>query len=86
MSNIHHLSIFFSSFTRVVTVRIGAKSGVKVHLQKCPGTLDDLRKSQILDPEKWLHLGGAFEEIPLEKIEGRTFCSKIETLMACVTS
>ena len=67
-------------------MRIGATSGIKVHLQKCPASADELTDSGILDAEKWLHLGGKFEEIPLDKIEGRTFCGKMETLMACVTN
>lgn len=70
-------------FFRVMCARVAAQSGVKVYLQKCPADTEDTSKSDLVSNDKWQNLPGKFHEMPLDKFEGKTLCSKIEAMMAC---
>ena len=75
----------FIVFFRVLSIRSGPISGLKVSLQTLPRPAEDNNKngSSVTRDPKWLNVGGAFKEVKLEKIDGKTIMNKIESLMAC---
>ena len=70
---------------RVMSIRSGAVSGLRVSVQRCPDEKDNARNSDVVQDEKWLNLGGPFREIHLGKMEGKNFANKIELLMASLS-
>ena len=68
-----------------MSIRSGAVSGLRVSVQRCPDEKDNVHYSDIVQDEKWLNLGGPFQEIHLSKMEGKNFANKIELLMASLS-
>ena len=77
-------SIFF--LCRVLSVRSGPESGLKVFLQRCPAPETTVKYNGVVTDPKWLNLGGAFEELKLERMEGRNFANRMEIFMACTAA
>ncbi len=73
------------SVYRVLSVRSGPVSGVRVFLQKCPREATQDSGGLPLDP-KWSLLGGPFQEVHLDRMEGRNFINKMELLMASLNT
>ena len=66
---------------RVLAVRCGPQAAQpQVFLASYPH--NDLEKSKILNDDRWEQVSSTYEEVRLEKIEGRNFLSKMEILMA----
>ena len=65
---------------RVLSIRSGAVSGLKVTLQKS-GENGNL--PHIIDSH-WSELGGKFKPVCLERIEGKNFANKMELLMSAL--
>lgn len=70
---------------RVLSIRSGPMSGMKVSVQKCqPPAEGYVSASSVVRDPKWSLLGGPFQEVHLDHMEGRNSCHKIELLMACL--
>ncbi len=73
---------------RVISVRSGAVSGVRVSVQKCPdpdaapAQTNGAAAADSIQDDKWRLLGGAFREVHLDKMGGKNFANKLELLMA----
>lgn len=77
------LIIFFIG-DRVIAVRCEPQAGVQVSIAHSPRT--DFFPSRLVSERKWEHLGGAFRDLRLDKMEGKNFLHKMELLMASLTS
>ena len=90
--NVYNSYLFFLYYSRVLSFRSGATSGVTVSLQECaraagaPGSanITDCDDEPVTNP-KWQKLGGDFQPINLQSIEGRNLPNKLEMLMAALT-
>lgn len=69
---------------RVIAVRCEPQAVVQVSVAHSPRT--DFFPSRLVSERKWEHLGGAFRDLRLEKMEGKNFLHKMELLMASLTS
>lgn len=71
-------------FCRVLAVRCGPQGAhPQVYLSSYPRS--ESEKSQILNEARWQQLNAPFEQVRLEKIEGRNFLNRMELLMTCLT-
>lgn len=67
---------------KALAIKSGPSTGTKVFIQSCPKE----NKSRIVTKdEKWSFVGCEFQEVDMNKFEGRNFPSKLETLMAVLT-
>jgi mediator of RNA polymerase II transcription subunit 17 len=71
----------FPSCCRVLSIRSGPVSGLKVMVQKLG---EPVNLPNIVDKNYSL-LGGKFHPVSLDRIEGKTFVNKLELLMACLS-
>ena len=72
------------SVHRVLSIKSGPASGIRVCLQK-PRGADSLEyPGSVVTAQKWVNAGGPFHEVHLDKMEGKNFVNKIELLMACL--
>ncbi len=55
----------------------------QVYLSSYPRS--DFESSRILKDVRWEQLNASYEQVRLEKMEGRNFLSRIELLMASLT-
>ncbi|CAB3223936.1 unnamed protein product [Arctia plantaginis] len=69
---------------RMIAIRCEPSVGIQVFIAQSPRK--DFFASELVQDKKWEHLGGAFKEIKLEKMEGKNFLNKMELLMACLSS
>lgn len=69
---------------RMIAIRCEPSVGIQVFIAQSPRK--DFFTSELVQDKKWEHLGGAFKEIKLEKMEGKNFLNKMELLMACLSS
>ncbi|PZC85079.1 hypothetical protein B5X24_HaOG202843 [Helicoverpa armigera] len=69
---------------RMLAIRCEPSVGIQVFIAQSPRK--DFFTSELVQDKKWEHLGGAFKEIKLEKMEGKNFLNKMELLMACLSS
>ena len=69
---------------KVLAVRAGPNSGLSVSVASCPR--NDFYPSGIVNERRWEHLGGSWQEVKLDRMEGRNFLTKIELLMAALTA
>ncbi|XP_035434262.2 mediator of RNA polymerase II transcription subunit 17 [Spodoptera frugiperda] len=69
---------------RMLAIRCEPSVGIQVYIAQSPRK--DFFTSELVQDKKWEHLGGAFKEIKLEKMEGKNFLNKMELLMACLSS
>lgn len=69
---------------RVLSIRSGPVSGLRVFVQTCPRLPEENGSTTIVKDKKWAQLGGPFREVHLEKMEGRNFINKVELLMGCL--
>ena len=84
LKNLKNENIFFSS-CRVLAVRCGPQAAhPQVFLATYPRA--DAEKNHILKDGRWEQLNAPFEEVRLEKMEGRNFLNRMELLMAALTS
>ncbi|RWS29273.1 mediator of RNA polymerase II transcription subunit 17-like isoform X1 [Leptotrombidium deliense] len=70
---------------RMIAVRHGPQSGAQVSVSLSPHD-QDFYPSTLVRDRKWQNVNGRFKEVMWEKIEGKNLVSKIEYLMACLTS
>lgn len=70
---------------RVIAVQHGPESGAHVSVSSSPEEQVFFPSTLVKDP-KWQNVSGSFKEVALEKIEGRNLISKMEYLMASLTS
>ena len=69
-----------------MTVRCGPQAAhPQVFLASYPRT-GDVPNSRILKDARWQELNAPFEEVRLEKMEGRNFLSRMELLMASLSA
>lgn len=69
---------------RVLSVRCGPQGAQpQVFLSTFPRP--EIEKNKILKDSRWEQLNASYEEVRLEKIEGRNFLSRMELLMASLT-
>lgn len=69
---------------RVIAVRCEPQTGVQVSIAYSPRS--DFFPSRLVSERKWEHLGGAFRDLRLDKMEGKNFLHKMELLMASLAS
>lgn len=69
---------------RIIAVRCEPQTGVQVSVAHSPRS--DFFPSRLVSERKWEHLGGAFRDLRLDKMEGKNFLHKMELLMASLTS
>ena len=69
---------------RVLSIKSGPASGIRVCLQKPRGVESLDYPGSIITNPKWALIGGPFNEVHLDKMEGKNFVNKIELLMACL--
>ena len=77
--NVIQFDIFYLS--RVLSIRSGPMSGLKVSVQKCSSN----KIPSPLTDSKWADLGGHFEPVHMDRIEGKNVVNKMELLMACLS-
>lgn len=71
-------------FDRILSVRCGPQAAQpQVYLSTYPR--HDVEKNKLLKDARWEQLNACYEEVRLEKIEGRNFLSRMELLMASLT-
>ena len=69
---------------RVLSIRCGPQGAQpQVYLSSYPRS--DIEKNKVLKDVRWEQLNATYEEVRLEKIEGRNFLSRMELLMASLT-
>ncbi|XP_046442913.1 mediator of RNA polymerase II transcription subunit 17-like [Daphnia pulex] len=72
------------SGNRVLSVRCGPQAAQpQVYLSTYPRP--DIEKNKVLKDVRWEQLNASYEEVRLEKLEGRNFLSRMELLMASLT-
>ncbi|KAK8777259.1 hypothetical protein V5799_029394 [Amblyomma americanum] len=69
----------------MISVRCGPQSGAEVSVS-CSPQQQDFYPSTLVRDRKWHNLSGAFREVCLERMQGRSFLSKMEHLMAALTT
>lgn len=75
--------IYYVSISRVLSVKSGPSRGMKVCVKSLQKEgLPSL--SAVTDP-KWKVVGGDFQDIDLDKIDGRNVAAKLELLMATLS-
>ncbi|XP_048259239.1 mediator of RNA polymerase II transcription subunit 17-like isoform X1 [Haliotis rufescens] len=79
-------SIMFASpkGDRVLALKSGPSSGLTLSMKNLD-PCEYNKSSPVTDP-KWFNLGGQFKAINLDRLEGRNFASKMDMLMAKLTS
>ncbi|EEC10823.1 hypothetical protein IscW_ISCW007804 [Ixodes scapularis] len=70
---------------RVISVRCGPQSGIEVSVSSSPQQ-QDFYPSTLVRDRKWHNLSGSFREVCLARMQGRSFLSKMEHLMAALTT
>ncbi|XP_075721922.1 mediator complex subunit 17 isoform X5 [Rhipicephalus microplus] len=80
-------SILMASPTgdKMISVRCGPQSGAEVCVS-CSPQQQDFYPSTLVRDRKWHNLSGAFREVCLARMQGRSFLSKMEHLMAALTT
>lgn len=80
-------SILMASPTgdKVISVRCGPQSGTQVSVSSSQQQ-QDFYPSTLVRDRKWHNLSGGFREVCLERMQGRSFLSKMEHLMAALTT
>ncbi|CAN8000590.1 unnamed protein product [Ixodes hexagonus] len=80
-------SILMASPTgdKVIAVRCGPQSGIEVSVSSSPQQ-QDFYPSTLVRDRKWHNLSGSFREVCLARMQGRSFLSKMEHLMAALTT
>lgn len=77
-----YINIFYNG--RVLSVRCGPQAAQpQVYLSTFPRP--DIEKNKVMKDVRWEQLNASYEEVRLEKIEGRNFLSRMELLMASLT-
>ncbi|XP_075554415.1 mediator complex subunit 17 isoform X2 [Dermacentor variabilis] len=80
-------SILMASPTgdKMISVRCGPQSGAEVCVS-CSPQQQDFYPSTLVRDRKWHNLSGAFRQVCLARMQGRSFLSKMEHLMAALTT
>lgn len=73
------LLIFVLLVFRILAIKSGPSSGIKVFLQQ---SQKDNKNRVILPDDKWQSVGADYQQVDLSKFEGRNFASKLELLLA----
>lgn len=73
------LLIFVLLVLRILAIKSGPSSGIKVFLQQ---SQKDNKNRVILPDDKWQSVGADYQQVDLSKFEGRNFASKLELLLA----
>lgn len=73
------LLIFVLPVFRILAIKSGPSSGIKVFLQQ---SQKDNKNRVILPDDKWQSVGTDYQQVDLSKFEGRNFASKLELLLA----
>ena len=69
---------------KVISVRAGPTTGLSVSVATCPR--NDFYPSGIVNERRWEHLSGSWQEVSLDRMEGKNVLAKIELLMAALTA
>ncbi|XP_076044379.1 mediator complex subunit 17 isoform X2 [Oratosquilla oratoria] len=69
---------------KIMSIRSGPLTGITVAVLSSPR--NDFYPSTVVSERKWENLGGPWQEVRLERVEGRNFLNKIELLMAALTA
>jgi mediator of RNA polymerase II transcription subunit 17 len=84
LNNIFDPQISAFILDRVLSVRCGPQAAQpQVYLSTYPRP--DIEKNKVLKDVRWEQLNASYEEVRLEKLEGRNFLSRMELLMASLT-
>lgn len=69
----------------MISVRCSPSSGPVFHMQRCPPPKPSSAYNGIVTDHKWQVLGGAFERVVIERLDGRNIANKFEAFLAhCV--
>lgn len=69
---------------RTIAIRSGPHSGIQVHLLSIPED-QDFYPSTLVRDRKWHNLAGQFKELHWNQIDGKSFISKMELVLANLT-
>lgn len=85
VGNSHALLIASPSDDRIISIRHGAGSGVKVAISASARD-QDFYPSSLVKDRKWQNLNTGYKEVDFDKLEGKNLINKIEYLLACATT
>ncbi|XP_071537710.1 mediator of RNA polymerase II transcription subunit 17 [Panulirus ornatus] len=84
LGNASTVMLASSSGNRVIGVHSGPHQRVSVFVSSSPRP--DFYPSTVVTEQRWEHLGSNWQEVRLDRMEGRNFLNKMELLMAALTA
>ncbi|KAH9389102.1 Mediator of RNA polymerase II transcription subunit 17 [Tyrophagus putrescentiae] len=77
------ITILSSNGSRMLSVKSGPHSGIKVKLSSAPQEF--FFQTELVNNPQWEQLNGPFKTVDWPRIPGKTFVNKMEYLMACLS-